>query len=64
MTATGPGIAFCRPDIVLEGKTYRELMELRVRYGLHKEFAGDPEGFIEDRVRRFERGRGLHDLSG
>jgi signal transduction histidine kinase len=44
------------PEIPLEGKTYRELMELRVRYKLHKEFAGDPEGFIEDRVRRFERG--------
>ncbi len=44
------------PDIVLEGKTYRELMELRVSYGFHKEFADDPEKFIEDRVRRFEAG--------
>ncbi len=43
-------------DIVLEGKTYRELMELRVRYKLHKEFADEPERFIEDRVRRFEEG--------
>ena len=43
-------------DIMLEGKTYRELMELRVRYKLHKEFADEPERFIEDRVRRFEEG--------
>ncbi|HEY1930718.1 MAG TPA: ATP-binding protein [Acetobacteraceae bacterium] len=43
-------------DIALEGKTYRELMELRVRYRLHKEFADDPDRFIEDRVRRFEDG--------
>jgi signal transduction histidine kinase len=43
-------------DIALEGKTYRELMELRVRYRLHKEFADDPDRFIEDRVRRFEEG--------
>ncbi|MGA8400615.1 MAG: histidine kinase dimerization/phospho-acceptor domain-containing protein, partial [Stellaceae bacterium] len=46
-------------DIVLEGKTYRELMELRVRYKLHKEFADEPERFIEDRVRRFEEGSDL-----
>ena len=44
------------PEIALEGKTYREMMELRVRYKLHKEFADDPQGFIEDRVRRFETG--------
>ncbi|HTW69319.1 MAG TPA: PAS-domain containing protein, partial [Acetobacteraceae bacterium] len=44
-------------DIPLEGKTYRELMELRVQYKLHKEFADDPPAFIEDRVRRFEEGR-------
>jgi len=45
------------PDIALEGKTYRELMELRVRYRLHKEFADDPTAFIADRVKRFEEGR-------
>jgi len=45
------------PEIALEGKTYRELMELRVRYRLHKEFADDPAAFIADRVRRFEEGR-------
>lgn len=45
------------PEIPLEGKTYRELMELRVRYKLHKEFADDPAAFIEDRMRRFEEGR-------
>lgn len=44
-------------DISLEGRTYRELMELRAQYKLHKEFADDPEAFIEDRVRRFEEGR-------
>ena len=44
------------PEIMLEGKTYRELMELRVHYKLHKEFADDPAKFIEDRVRRFEVG--------
>ena len=44
------------PEITLEGKTYRELMELRVHYKLHKEFADDPARFIEDRVRRFEVG--------
>ena len=44
------------PEIPLEGKTYRELMELRVLYKLHKEFADDPEAFIEDRMRRFETG--------
>jgi signal transduction histidine kinase len=43
-------------EVVLEGKTYRELMELRVRYKLHKELADDPDKFIEDRVRRFEAG--------
>ena len=43
-------------DIELEGKTYRELMELRVRYKLHKELADDPEKFIEERVRRFDAG--------
>ena len=43
-------------DVVLEGKTYRELMELRVRYKLHKEFAEEPDKFIEDRMRRFEAG--------
>jgi signal transduction histidine kinase len=43
-------------EIVMEGRTYRELMELRVRYQLHKEFADDPAKFIEDRVRRFEAG--------
>ncbi|HUN39280.1 MAG TPA: ATP-binding protein [Acetobacteraceae bacterium] len=44
------------PEIALEGKTYRELMELRVQHKLHKEFADDPEAFIEDRMRRFEEG--------
>jgi len=44
------------PEIRLEGRTYRELMELRVRYKLHKEFADDPAAFIEDRMRRFEGG--------
>jgi signal transduction histidine kinase len=43
-------------DIALEGKTYRELMELRVRYKLHRELADNPDRFIEDRVRRFEDG--------
>jgi signal transduction histidine kinase len=41
-------------DIRLEGKTFRELMELRVRYKLHKEFADEPEKFIADRMSRFE----------
>lgn len=41
------------PEIKLEGKTYRELMELRVRYKSHIELVEDPEGFVEDRVRRF-----------
>ena len=45
------------PEIPLEGKTYRALMELRVQYKLHKEFADDPAAFIEDRVRRFEEGK-------
>jgi len=40
-------------DIELEGKTYRELMELRVRYKLHRELTDDPERFLEERMRRF-----------
>jgi len=41
------------PEVQLEGKTYRELMELRVRYKSHYELTEDPKKFVEDRVRRF-----------
>jgi signal transduction histidine kinase/PAS domain-containing protein len=42
--------------IQLEGRTYRELMQLRVHYKLHKEFADEPEKFVEDRMRKFFEG--------
>jgi len=44
------------PHIQLEGKTYRECMELRVKYRLHRDFADQPERFIEDRMRKHFEG--------
>jgi signal transduction histidine kinase len=42
-------------DIVLEGKTHREVMELRVRYGLHTEHVDEPQRFVEERTQRRQR---------
>ena len=43
------------PEVRLEGKTYRECMELRVKYKLHREFLDQPWKFVEDRVRQHNR---------
>src|SRR5215469_2037504 len=43
------------PEVSLEGKTYRECMELRVKYKLHREFLDQPWKFVEDRVRQHNR---------
>jgi signal transduction histidine kinase len=40
------------PHIRLEGKTYRECMELRAKYKLHREYLDQPWRFVEDRVRQ------------
>jgi signal transduction histidine kinase len=40
------------PEVRLEGKTYRECMELRAKYKLHREFLDQPWKFVEDRVRQ------------
>lgn len=40
------------PDVTLEGKTYRECMELRAKYKLHREFLDQPAKFVEDRMRQ------------
>lgn len=40
------------PGIKLEGKTYRECMELRAKYKLHREFLDQPWRFVEDRMRQ------------
>jgi signal transduction histidine kinase len=40
------------PHVRLEGKTYRECMELRAKYKLHREFLDQPQKFVEDRMRQ------------
>ncbi len=40
------------PHVRLEGKTYRECMELRAKYKLHRDFLDDPGKFVEDRMRQ------------
>jgi signal transduction histidine kinase len=40
------------PEVSLEGKTYRECMELRVKYKLHREYLDQPWRFVEDRLRQ------------
>jgi signal transduction histidine kinase len=42
-------------DVSLVGKTYRECMELRARYKLHREFLDRPQEFIEERMRQHQR---------
>ena len=39
-------------EVRLEGKTYRECMELRAKYKLHREFLDQPWKFVDDRVRQ------------
>ncbi len=40
------------PHVRLEGKTYRECMELRAKYKLHREYLDEPWKFVEDRMRQ------------
>jgi len=40
------------PDVDLVGKTYRECMELRAKYRLHREFLDQPDVFVEERMRQ------------
>ena len=43
------------PDVSLVGKTYRECMELRAKYKLHRDFLDQPSKFIEERMRQHQR---------
>ncbi len=43
------------PEVDLVGKTYRECMELRAKYKLHREFLDQPSKFIEERMRQHQR---------
>lgn len=38
------------PEIDLVGKTYRECMELRAQYKLHREFLDQPQAFVDERM--------------
>ncbi len=40
------------PDIDLVGRTYRECMELRAQYKLHREYLDEPATFVEERMRQ------------
>ena len=40
------------PEVDLVGRTYRECMELRAKYKLHREFLDEPSKFIEERMRQ------------
>jgi signal transduction histidine kinase len=43
------------PDVDLVGKTYRECMELRAKYKLHREYLDEPSRFIEERMRQYSQ---------
>ncbi len=40
------------PEVDLVGRTYRECMELRAKYKLHREHLDEPSKFIEERMRQ------------
>jgi nitrogen-specific signal transduction histidine kinase len=42
-------------NVELVGKTYRECMELRARYRLHREYLDEPWRFVEERLRQHAR---------
>jgi signal transduction histidine kinase/PAS domain-containing protein len=39
-------------DVDLVGRTYRECMELRAKYKLHREYLDQPSKFVEERMRQ------------
>jgi signal transduction histidine kinase len=43
------------PHVRLEGKTYRECMELRAKYQLHREHLDQPWKFVEERMRQHQQ---------